>query len=361
MPSPGGARQPEFPLVPEFDLLINGSPLPPVAAVHVVRLLVDNDVDLPSMFTLELAGSDSQEEEIPWIDDQKLFAVGNAVTVKMGYGNDLTTLFIGEMTGLEPEFTFNRLPGFTVRGYDRRHRLLRGRKTRTFVQQKDSDIAAQIAGEVGLTGQTTDSSVVHDYVLQANQTDLEFLQERARRIQYEVVVEDKTLLFRPVANAEGETLILAMNDDLLEFYPRLSSMRQVSEVAVRGWDPKEKKEIVGQAKTGDEGATMGGQKSGAALIEQAFGAAVGAMGDRPISTQAEADQLAKARFNNVLLALITGEGVCWGRPDLQAGKVIKIEGVGKRFSGQYYVTSVSHRYLAERGYYTHFTVRRNAL
>jgi phage protein D len=189
---------------------------------------------------------------------------------------------------------------------------------------------------------------------------MEFLQERARRIQYEVVVDDKTLLFRPVANAETEILTLTPNDDLLEFFPRLSSVRQVSEVTVRGWNPKDKAEFVGKAKTGDEVSTMAGKVTGGALIESAFGAAIAMVSDRPVMTQAEADQLAKARFNNVALALICGEGTCRGRTDLRAGKVIKIDGVGKRFSGQYYVTSTSHRYSPQNGYFTHFTIRRNA-
>ncbi len=353
--------KPKSPLVPDFEVVIDGTPLPLKAQARVVDLAVDDDAGIPSMFTLELGGSDDQEEDTVWIDDQDLFAVGNTVEVKMGYVDDLETLIIGEITGLEPEFVFNRLPSLTVRGYDRRHRLHRGRKTRTFVQQKDSDIADQIASEAGLTGQAEDSQVTHDYVLQANQSDMEFLQERARRIQYEVVVEDKTLFFRPVANAESEIATLSMEDDLLEFYPYLSSVRQVSEVTVRGWDPKEKKEIVGQAKTGDEVSTMGGQDSGGALIEDAFGSAAGIIGDRPVMTQAEADQMAQARFNNVALALIQGHGVCWGRTDLRPGKVIEIEGVGTRFSGQYYVTAANHRYMPQRSYYTRFTVRRNAL
>ena len=49
--------------------------------------------------------------------------------------------------------------------------------------------------------------------------------------------------------------------------------------------------------------------------------------------QAEADQIAKARLNEMALELITGHGLCLGRTDLRAGKVIKIDGVGKRFSG----------------------------
>ncbi len=231
-----------------------------------------------------------KNRKIPWIDDQKLFAIGNVIEIKLGYVDDLETLLIGEITALEPEFVFNRLPGLTVRGYDRRHRLQRGRKTRTFVQQKDSDIAAQIASEAGLTAQAEDSGTVHDYVLQANQTDLEFLHERASRIQYEVVVEDKTLFFRPVANAQGEVLTLTMDDDLLEFYPRLSSAGQVSEVTVRSWSPKDKKELISQAKAGDEVSTMGGQQSGAALVEGAFGAAIEQWSTHPVATQAEADQ-----------------------------------------------------------------------
>lgn len=351
---------PDSPLVPDFNVIINGSPLPAEAMAYVAGVSVDESVELPSMFTLEMTGSDTETQEVPWIDDQKLFAIGNVVEVKLGYADDLETLLIGEITALEPEFVFNRLPSLTVRGYDRRHRLQRGRKTRTFVQQKDSDIASQIASEAGLTAQAEDSGTTHDYVLQANQTDLNFLRERAGRIQYEVVVEDKKLFFRPVANAQGGVLTLAMDNDLLEFYPRLSSAGQVSEVTVRGWSPKDKKELVGQAKAGDEVSTMGGQESGAALVESAFGAAVELLSARPVATQAEADQLAKARLNHRVLELVCGEGSCWGRTDLRAGKVIKLDGVGQRFSGQYYVAAAVHHYSPQRGYQTHFTVRRNA-
>ncbi len=341
---------------PDFEVRINGSPLPADLETSLLSVAVDDDIDLPSMLTLGLTSSEQQMNTNQLID-QALFRIGNAVEVKLGYGTRLTHLISGEITGLEPEFSFNGLPSLTVRGYDRRHRLQRGRKTRTFVQQKDSNIAAQIASEAGLTAQTQDSQVTHDYMLQANQTDLEFLQTRSRQIHYEVMVDDRALIFRPVANAESAILTLTFDDDLLEFYPRLSVIGQVNEVAVRGWNPKDKKEIVGQARGGGV-STMGGQ-SGAALAETAFSAAVARIGDRPVRTQAEADQLAKARFNHDVLALIKGEGVCHGHPHLRAGKVIKIDGIGQRFSGNYYVTAASHRY-SSRGYYTHFTVQRNS-
>jgi len=347
------------PVIPEFGILVNGKALPDKTRPFINSILVDESIALPSMFALEIASSYELKTVNELIDDP-LFTVGNVVEIKFGYGNELETLIIGEITGLEPEFIANRLPALIVRGYDRRHRLQRGRKTRTFVQQKDSDIASKIASEAGLSVQAIDSQVVHDYVIQANQTDMEFLQERARRIQYEVVVYDKKLSFRPVQNTESEALTVNMDEHLLEFRPRLSAARQVTEVSVRGWNPKEKKEILSTAQAGSESSKMGGKQSGSTMAEQAFGSVLDAMSAQPLMTQAEADQMAKAALNKKSMSLIEGEGVCLGRTDLRAGKVIKIDGVGKRFGGQYYVTTAIHRYKARGGYRTQFQVRRNA-
>lgn len=351
---------PRSPLVADFEIAVNGSPLSKVVALHVIAVEVDDSVELPSMFGIELAGSEHDDQILRWIDERDLFDVGQVVEVKLGYVDDLASLIRGEITALELEFTVDRLPRVTVRGYDRRHRLQRGGKVRTFVQQKDSDIAAQIAGEAGLTAHARDSRVVHDYVLQAGQSDLAFLQERARRIGYVVSVNDKTLSFQPLPNTASEIMTLTLNDDLLEFYPRLSTAAQVSEVEVRGWNVKDKQAVIGQARTGAEVSKMGGQQTGAALANSAFGAAVGLISRQPVATQAEADQLARARFNHSVLELIEGEGACRGRTDLRAGQVIRIDGLGRRFSGQYHVVSANHVYTPQQGYLTRFTVRRNA-
>ncbi len=97
------------------------------------------------------------------------------------------------------------------------------------------------------------------------------------------------------------------------------------------------------------------------MSENAFGIAVETISDRPVMSLAEAEQLAKSRFNHIGLSLITAEGVCRGRTDLRSGKVIEIKGVGKQISGSYYVTATSHRYRSSGNYNTHFYLQRNAL
>ena len=105
---------------------------------------------------------------------------------------------------------------------------------------------------------------------------------------------------------------------------------------------------------------MGGSTIGPASAENAFGPTSTAWVNQPVFSQAEADQIALGQFKTMALAYISAEGMCIGRTDLRAGTVVKIEGLGRRFSGLYYVTSTTHTYSPSRGYRTAFTARRNA-
>ena len=347
-------------LIIDFDILINGSPLSSEEETHIIDITVDLDIAIPSMFSITLAGSSSRQDDLAWLDNEKLFAVGNTVEIRLGYSDRLTSVFEGELTGIEPEFAADRSPHLTLRGYDRRHRLQRGHQTRSFIKSKDSSIASTIASEVGLAAKVEDSKIIHDYLLQSNQTNLAFLQERASLIGYEVLVEGKQLFFQPIANGLGASLTLDMTqDELLTFYPRLSSMNQVTEFAVQGWSVKDKKPIT--AKVGNVTSQMGDQVSGSDLTKKAFGRAIASIVDSPIFDQGEAKQIAEAQLNRTALALITGEGSCIGRTDLKPGQVIRMQGLGKRFSGQYYVTGVKHRLRPDQGYITTFEVKRNGV
>ena len=80
----------------------------------------------------------------------------------------------------------------------------------------------------------------------------------------------------------------------------------------------------------------------------------------PVASQAEADQIAKARFNDMAIELISGEGEAVGNPAIRAGTTLKFEGLGERFSGLYYVRKAEHRLGPKIGYVTKFNVSRNA-
>jgi phage protein D len=80
----------------------------------------------------------------------------------------------------------------------------------------------------------------------------------------------------------------------------------------------------------------------------------------PVESQAEAEQIAKAKFNDLNVELISGEGEAVGNMNIRAGTIIQMKGLGKRFSGLYYIKSSEHIINPTTGYITKFNVIRNA-
>ena len=346
-------------LTPACRIKVNGTELPSDAAADLVRVEVEEDVDLPDMFVLQMINWDMHQRKVTWVDDA-MFDLGAEISIEMGYVDHLQTIVLGELAGLEPVYSAGAVPQAIMRGFDFRHRLLRGRKSRTFIKVKDSDIFSTIVGGHGLTAQADDSATTQDHVYQHNQTDWEFLKQRAARIDFEITADQKTLSFRKRQHASSEALTLDREQDLMRFSARLSSMGVTSDVKVRAWDPKNKEVLVGSASAGDESTTMGGSASGPQASGKAFGNSVYFDASEPASSQAEADAMAKAKLEELALQYITGECEAIGRTDLRPGIVVKLEGLGSRFSGQYYITATTHRFSPRSGYRTTFTVRRNA-
>jgi len=351
------ARDPFDTLSPEFTVSVGGKPLPNEAKADLIAVSVLDDVDAPGMFAITLAGWDTRTMQPKWIDDP-LFDLGKPVEIALGYRDRTQTLLSGDITGLEPDFVPSRPPALTVRGYDGRHRLTRSRRTRSFTNCKDSDIVSRIAGEAQLNPKVDDSGVQLPYVLQHNQTDLEFLMSRAHRIDFELAVQGTDLLFRKRAFGDTPALTLHREVELLEFRARLSTLGQVPALEVRGWDPAQKKEIVGRATGGPQ--TMGGGTLGPAATKQAFSPPDAARVDAPVQSQDEADAMARQGFAGMALGYVRADGVCIGEPRLRAGMVVAIEGIGTRFSGNWYVTSVEHAFTPRQGFRTSFSARRNA-
>ena len=311
------------------------------------EVTVETSLCLPGVATLVI-----NDNRLRWIDDPGLMP-GKSLKVAAKLPGGERPLFDGEIVELEPEFgpQTHRL---VVRAFDRLHRLTRGRKARSFQQVTDGDLVSKLAGEAGLTAKSAATSVVHAYAFQHNQTNLEFLRERAAALGYTLFVDGKTLHFEPFA-AHGTPVELRWGVSLHEFHPRLTTLEQVDGVVVRGWDPDNRRAIVGQVSTGNGAPQIGEKQSGGELAKAAFKQAATALLARPIRQQAQADGLAQATADRLAGQFIEADGAAGGDPALRAGASVHISGVGERFSGTYLVTSATHT-NGLHGYSTHFSV-----
>jgi uncharacterized protein involved in type VI secretion and phage assembly len=351
--------------------------------LNLLEVTVDTNLYMPAMFSITVKDElDPNTGKLSYTDSDT-FKPGSEVKIEIETDEIpeeqravRATLIIGELTAVEPVFSPSGVPALRVRGYDRSHLLTRGKNTRTYGDANprgqgvsDEQIINTIVQETsGITGKQVDTSglsrIKYPYVLQYNQTDLEFLWAQARAVGYQVYVEDKTLFFQKADAHRGaesdKPAKLTWPLNLLSFEPRLTLMHQVTEALVKAWDPSQKQLIEGKATT-DNSKTIpkiGLNKKGSAMAKEAFkvNPATEVVVDQPVVSLDQAKVLAAARFAEAESEFIRADGTCrQGDPRLIAGRVATIEGVGERFSGDYYVTEARHIW-AQGAYQVIFSV-----
>lgn len=339
--------------VAQCIIKVDGQNAPSGFQDSLLEVVVDQSLKLPGMFTVEL-----QDAGLEWVDSS-LLDLGKSVEIKVSQsgegGNEEDTLIKGEITSLEPNFSARGDTTVLVRGYDKSHRLHRGRKTRTFLKQTDSDVARTVASESGLSVEVDATGVRHEYLLQSNQTNMEFLQERALRIGYQVFVADDKLYFKKGDADLGAGPELSRDQNLLSFRPVWSSSGQADKVKVLGWDPKQKTVITAEDSPNSRLNQGGMTQTGAAAANSAFGAAEAIVVDLPVFSTDEAKAIATGLSHDVARGFVSAEGVAIGDPRIKAGHTVSVMGLGTRFNGSYYVTSATHVYGRD-GYETHFSI-----
>lgn len=327
---------------PSFEIKLGGTTYTQPEAQGLEQVILEDHVDMMNMLTLKLSGGEHSPE---WSAE-----IGQKVEAKFGAGNVLS--FSGEVISVEPSWTAKG-GSLTVRCYDNTHRLGRGRKTRFFENQKDSDIVQQVGQESGLDVQADPTEESHPYTIQRNESNLAFLKRLAARNNFQLTVREGALHFKAATTATSPTEI-KMGENLRSLSMNFNTNEQATEVVVRGWDVRTKKEIEGRASEGDSPNIGGGQK-GSSLASSHFGQHVITITDVPVTSQSQAQALAKAEFQR--LARQFGRGTCTvdGNDALRAGSMVKFAGVSKGFNGNYYIISTRHVVSAYTGYITEIT------
>ena len=166
--------------------------------------------------------------------------------------------------------------------------------------------------------------------------------ERAKRIDFDcfIGIDPDTgrdaLYFRSPTDARdggsARVYVLEWGKSLINFNPTLSLNRQVGKVTVKGWDPNTKS-VIKYTAGPDDLPTSGSGENGPSAIQTRFQDREDIVVDQPVTSQQEAETLAKALLRERAYSYITANGQVIGIPDLRPGDNIEVQGLGKRFSG----------------------------
>jgi phage protein D len=371
---------PERYYAPAFVVEIGGAALDPESMGDVLEVKVEMELKKLTSVDLKLNNYDDTKFDLKWSDASQ-FRLGSQIHVKMGYAERTLSMMRGVITTLTPDFPADGSPTLLVRGLDALTKL-KGSKPPpdkvVYHGKADWQIAQEIGKRHGLRVVVTEEGPVHKMMCQENIDDGTFLKTRADDIDFEVFMHTDpktgkdTLNFVKPKDGRGSdpitTYVLAwgtlrntdVEPSLIEFKPTLTAADQVQTVTVRGWDPQRKKAIKQTATPENTpGVSVVDDTSG----PKAAGTIAGPQGREEVvvrkfvTTDEEALKLAQALLAERAYRFLTAHGKAIGLPDLRPDDNVEIAGVGRRFSGTYHVTKVTHT-INEQGYLTEFDASR---
>jgi phage protein D len=370
--------------VPAFKVLVGNQILRGDVIRDVISVSYTDNLEQVDSFEMVINNWDARSRDFKYID-RRLFDPGQKVALWMGYfgkaksGRERMRLMLtGEITSLRPSFPSGGQPTLTISGLNQIHGLRTGQNSFAYADKTDSQIAKDIGQRLGMEVETDPTAEAaeqpYKYLIQPAEYAISYLIKRAQKIGYDLFIRESEtespsngdppkgkLYFGPSRAVQREIFKLKYGRSLIDFQPDLNVANQVCEVKYNGWDAVRKKPIRATSRCSDltTNRNVGGA-DGQTNIDAAFGGRTEVISTRPVHSQEEAETMTRETHETIRKRIMTGSGSTVGVPDLRAGSLVLIEGVGKRFSGKYFLTSTTHK-IDDSGYTTRFTGRREEI
>lgn len=344
----------------------------------------DNEEELDVM---EVTVSD---RNLQFVDDP-LFQEGNEIVARFGYVDNLSAKKVAVIKEIDYDFPDGSDPTIRIKAYDKGHALTGKQIQRVWQKPAPgilySDIAEKIAKEHGLAMAIEPTIGRHLRVAQGNVSDAAFLKALAEKSRstdgkgaggYVFFVQDNVLHFHPRKLSGRPGLVLEYFTDregmLRSFAPSTQSQcvkGAGTETKSIGVDPRRKRYVEHKANDANTPErTVLGKKTYLVDGKTGEGKYRKHESGKIIPTYEHSENRlerekhepgqdhAESRFKNAELRQVEATAVTIGIPTLVAKQNIEIRGVGRKFSGIYYCTSVRH--VFQDGYSCELKLKRNA-
>ena len=274
----------------------------------------------------------------------------------MGYTDKLESIFYGIITSVTLDYPSSGPPAISVKGMDISFLMMKGKHSESWKEKKYSEVVNAI-GQKYAKVEADATTEKLPLITQHESNDYQFMLWMAEQCHFEFFVLGKTIYFRKPLKDKTPVVVLSFGKNLRSFNTDMNLSSQISQVIVRGYDPLKKEAIEAKSKQVD---ILGSNTKTGMDIMKTLGDNTTEYVYTNIPTVAEAQEKADALMNRKAMELIHGSGESIGLPELQAGRFIKLDGVGKKMNQPLLLKSVTHT-IDRSGYLTSFEVGGNAV
>lgn len=285
-------------------------------------------------------------------EDGAVLKLGAAVLVYAGDASSPTQIFSGKITALEGRFPGNGPPDLVVLAEDPLQSARMARCTKNWDSATLTQIATQVATNLGLTPVLNGLDTNIGDQLQFNESDLYFLRRLLARYDADVQVVGSELHASPRSQAQRNSIEIDLNSQLKQVRVIADLAHQVTQITATGWDYNQGQTISVTSQTTSLGPGSG--QTGATWLQQALATRSEQIAQFSNLNTQDAQALVDAEFAQRARTFVVAHGVSEGNPNLRVGTYLQLAGLGPRFSNTYYTTATVHHFDTQNGYETHF-------
>lgn len=331
-----------------FTVKVNGSVIP--ETINIFSIQVEKAANgIPTAKIVVLDGDPSQGTF--QVSSSSTFVPGNEITIETGYDLKNKLIFKGIIT--QQTLRIDETVGSTLEVVcrDKAIKMTVGRKSATFLKQKDSDILKSIIENYGLTSSVAATTSVWPEMVQYCATDWDFLVSRAEANGLLVLANNgKVTIQKPDADTSPVQSIM-YGENLYAFHADLNALSQLRAVDANAWNYKNQELINGNAANSVSGPGNISSKK----LSEVVGLKADKLQTSGYLSSEELTNWAKAELTKSEYSKIRGEAKIQGTSLVEPGKYISLKGLGDRFSGDHFISKVVHT-LAEGNWFTEVSI-----
>jgi Rhs element Vgr protein len=324
---------PATPDVCTMAILIDGNPMPDT--FHVLSVTVNRELNRIPSASIQIDDGEASKATFP-ASNSDSFLPGKPVEIQFGYRSQNETVFKGMIVKQHLKVR----KGGGVLSLDccaNAVKATSARKSKYFIDMKDSDIMEQILDAYSLQTDIEATTPDLKVVVQYDSTDWDFLLCRAEANGQVVVVgDDKIKIAKPDAGGDP-ALQITYGSTVLELDVEMDARWQSNGIKAVSWSAADQNTVDAEASEPD---TPAAGNVSAADLAKVLGDDTDEIVHAGAIDETQLQSWADARLLRMRLARLRGRARCQGFAGILPGSIVQVNGIGDRFHGKLYVSGV---------------------
>lgn len=321
-----------------FSVKSDGKPIPDTMEVISIDTWIATN-KVPKARLVLFDGSPA-ERTFP-ISSLPTFLPGKKIEIAVGYNSNNAVIFRGVVVSQGIEINQNEGSKLIVEITDEAMKMTLNRRNAIFEKIKDGDLIGKLITTNGLSKDVAATDTVHEEIVQYYATDWDLMVMRAEMNGLVVMADGGKVTVKPPDTSQTPVLLVEYGVSILDLNAEMDAATQFAPSAIKsyGWDSATQKLV--EAGPGTVNVTEPGNVSSAQLAKVFNVAEFPQQSAGPIEKTSLQDWSA-AELLKSKLSKIRGSVRFQGSTKVAVGKMLQLGGLGDRFNGKVFMSSVHH-------------------